>query len=139
MNDWQRSFLGKLETAKKHWLERFEELVDQHVRPAYGEFAEFTASNGFHNNAPECERGTRLFKFGLVENGYLLLSFHLRGMDTIEALAEFFVPGGENRESLRSKIHFDDMNGDWARRQFERGLDCFLGAFTEAGACCVPA
>lgn len=136
MNEWQRSFLGKLESARKHWVQRFEETLDDHVQLVYDEFADFTSANGFQTSAPACETGARIFKFGLTENGYVLVSFHLRGLDAVEATAEFFVPGAANPEPTRARTSLEDVSAEWARRQFEKALDRFVVSFTEASAAC---
>jgi hypothetical protein len=136
MGDWQQSFLGKLESAKKQWLHRFEDAAQEHIEPAFSEFDEFTTSHGFTVSAPGCEAGTRLFKFGLTENGYLLLTFRLRGLDVVEANVEVFVPGPEHVAPVCTRKNLADVSRQWAREQFEQSLDRFIIAFGEASAAC---
>ena len=132
MNDWQRSFLGKLESAKKHWQQRFEDSANEHLEPVFERFAEFTRGNGFSVSAPDCEPGTRLFKFGLTENGYVLLTFRMRGLDGVSFTAEYFVPGPQNVESTQAETQVADAPDTWFQKLFERSLDRFVVAFGEA-------
>ena len=132
MKEWQRSFLGKLESAKQHWQHLFENLASESLEPVFGQFSEFTRANGFSVSAPDCEPGTRLFKFGLTENGYVLLTFRMRGLDGVAFTAEYFVPGPESVEPTQAEVNLTDAHENWFQKQFERTLDRFVVAFGEA-------
>ena len=133
MNDWQRSFQRRLEVAKKHWLHRFEEMASEHIEPVFGEFEKFTTGQGLNTTEPSCEPGTRLFKFGLTENGYLLLTFRMSRLDAIEAFAETVLPGADGPQSTSEQVSICDADRAWAQRCFETALDRFIVAFGEAG------
>ncbi|MCP4249614.1 MAG: hypothetical protein GY778_21445, partial [bacterium] len=92
MNDWKRGFLQKLETAKKQWQHRFESFASQHLDPVFGEFDEFATGSGFCVSSPDCETGTRLYKFALTENGYVVITFRMQGLEEAEASCDSFVP-----------------------------------------------
>ncbi|MHC4065877.1 MAG: hypothetical protein ACYSUI_15460 [Planctomycetota bacterium] len=134
MNDWQRSFLQKLDTAKKQWQHRFEQFVSDYVEPVFHEFDDFSAKNGFHVSSPDCESGVRLYKFALTENGYLLVTFRMQGMEEVEVACDSFVPGVGGVEPSSKHIALCDANELWVQQQFQNGLDRFVTAFAEAGA-----
>ena len=134
MNDWQRSFLQKLEAAKKQWLHKFEDVVAECLEPAFSEFDQFATPQGFTVSAPACEPGTRLFKFGLTENGYVLITFRMRGLETVEACTEVFVPGPEEVEPVSAEANLCNVDGPWTRQRFEQALDRFIVSFSTAGA-----
>ncbi len=134
MNDWQRSFESKLEAAKKQWTHRFEEVAGEHLEPVFCWFDDFTTTRGFGTSTPNCEPGTRLFKFELTENGYMLITFRINGLDTVEACTEVFVPGGESVEQVRVETHLCDVDQQWTRTRFEQALDRFVVAFGAAGS-----
>ena len=133
MNDWQRSFLPKLETAKKQWLHKFEQFAAKHLEPVFHEFDEFATTHGFSVTAPPCEPGTRLFKFGLTENGYTLITYRVSGLESVEAFAEVFVPGSEDVEPVSDEANICEADQRWVRQQFEQALDHFIVAFSAAG------
>jgi len=134
MHDWQRTFVQKLEAARKQWLHRFERFALDYLDPAYQEFAEFTGSHGFQVLTPPCEPGTRLYKFGLTENGYLLITFRLRGLEEVEVCNEVFLPGVGALDTIRQHAALCDAGSEWVARQFQEGLDLFITEFGEAGA-----
>ena len=134
MNDWQNSFLQKLAAAKKQWLHRFEELADDCLQPLFEEFERFTAAQGFNVQASQCEPGTRLYKFGLTENGYLLLTFRMLGLHAVVARTELFVPGQELARPEDLQRELSDVDEKWTRQCFESALDRFVSAFGAAGA-----
>ncbi|MCH7812759.1 MAG: hypothetical protein IID40_01940 [Planctomycetes bacterium] len=133
MNDWQRGFLQKLETAKKQWLHRFEHFATEHLEPVFCEFDEFATGSGFGVSTPDCETGTRLYKFALTENGYVMITFRTRGLEEAEACCESFVPGVGALEPTTRRINLCDASDVWAKQQFQNALDRFVTAFAEAG------
>ena len=134
MKDWHRTFLHKLESAKKQWLHRFERFATEHLEPAFEEFAEFTTNNGFYVSTPDCEAGTRRYKFALTENGYALVTFQMKGLEQVEAAIEAFVPGQGAMDPAGRCTDLQQAGRSWVETQFQDGLDCFLTVFAEAGA-----
>lgn len=134
MQDWQQSFLQKLESAKRNWMHQFEDFAADHIEGVFCEFDDFVGKHGFNSAAPQCEAGTRLFKFELTENGYVMVAFRMRGLDRVEATAEFFVPGPGKPESMTSHMKMADAKAAWVRSQFEQALDRFVEAFGAAGS-----
>ncbi len=134
MNDWQRTFLQKLDTAKKQWLHKFERFASDFVEPAFDEFAEFTANHGFRVATPNSEPGTRLYKFGLTENGYVLVTFRMRSLEEVEVCSEVFVPSVGAFEPYTTHASFQDATASWTRKQFQNSLERFVTSFGEAGS-----
>jgi hypothetical protein len=134
MNDWQSLFLQKLAAAKKQWLHRFQKFAADCLEPLFEEFERFASAQGFSVQASPCEPGTRLYKFGLTENGYLLLTFHMRGLHVVAARTEVFVPGQETAKPEDRQRELSDIDELWARQCFESALDSFVVAFGAAGA-----
>ena len=134
MNDWQRKFLKKLESAKQQWAHQFEDFATQVVDPVFGRFAEFANAGGFTVSRPDCAEGNRIFKFALTENGYLLLMFSMKGLDEVQSCAELFIPGQGSFEPVGDHTHLCDANELWIETQFQNALDLFVTQFGEAGA-----
>ncbi len=134
MNDWQRGFLQKLESAKKQWLHRFEQFAADCIDSCAGRFDDFAAKNGFRVTQPSCEAGNRLFKFALTENGYVLIRFSMKGLEEAEASAELFIPGLGCLEPIDRTTNFCDAGEPWVEAQFQNALDAFITHFGEAGA-----
>ncbi len=134
MKTWKRSFLQKLETAKKQWLHKFEAFAEEQLQPAFGEFDEFATSSGFRVTTPNCEQGTRLFKFALTENGYLLVTFHMKGLEEIEVSSEVCVPGAGRLDPANKCAPLCEVGQPWVVKQFQNALDLFVTTFAEAGA-----
>ena len=134
MKDWQQNFLQKLEGAKKQWLHRFERFATDHLEPAFDEYADFATSNGFRVSTPDCEDGMRRYKFALTENGYVLLTFQMKGLEQVEVCIEAAVPGQGAADSADRRTELHLAGPSWAETQFQDALDSFLTAFAEAGA-----
>lgn len=133
MNDWQQSFLQKLETAKRQWQSRFEKFAEECVEPVFHQIEEFTLAHGFTVTTPQCDEAVRLFKFALTENGYLIATFRQHGLEEVEADFEVVVPGGDGptRHSVQARIC--DTGQRWVEQQFQEALDRFMTGFVEAG------
>ena len=134
MNEWQRAFLQKLETAKKQWLHRFEQFAADFLEPTFEHFSEFTGSHGFSVMTPPCEPGNRLYKFSLTENGYVLLTFRMLGLEEVEARSDIFLPGVGSLEPVTNHANLCDAGPAWLEQQFQGGLERFIIAFGEAGS-----
>ncbi|MCB9850495.1 MAG: hypothetical protein H6817_07285 [Phycisphaerales bacterium] len=132
MDKWQQTFLGKLEPVKKHWRERFEQIAHDWIGPSFHEFDQFTTAHGFTVSSPDCDAGTRVYKFGLTENGYLLLAFRMYGLERVEAHTEIIVPGNKPVESTTARASLADVNPEWVRQQFRAALDRFVDTFHQA-------
>lgn len=75
---------------------------------------------------PLNEPGRRSFKFELAENAYLLMIFRFSGVGEFELRTETFVPGAE--PVLQKAVgRLTDLTEEWAGRQFQGGLDSFVG------------
>lgn len=134
MNDWQRTFLKKMESAKRQWLHRFEKFACGFIEPVFLAFEEFAVGCGFQVTHPESEPGHRIFKFALTENGYMLLTFHMVGLEEIEVATECFVPGAASSGPQTHSANLCDAGESWTEAQFQSALDRFITQFGEAGA-----
>lgn len=131
MNEWQRTFLQKLEQGKKKWRKRLEEFLTDRVEPVFAEFEEFAVKNGFEVSAPKCDKSVRLFKFGLTENGYIIFRFGQRGVDRAEARYEAFLPGRDRPACEANHVQIVDADEHWVEHQFQQGLDHLVTEFVE--------
>ena len=134
MNEWQKRFLQRLENARRQWLDRFEEAADDALDPVVARLEAFLSTHGFEVSQHECEPGTRIFRFGLTENGYTLFTCRLKGMERVELRCESFVPGAEALSDDSSQVLLCDADESWFEDRFQAGLDAFMSAFVEAGA-----
>jgi hypothetical protein len=134
MQDWKKSFVQKLETAKKQWMHKFEQFVKLSIDPVFHELDEFSTRNGFRVTSPNCEEGTRLFKFALTENGFTLMTFRMRGLEEVQFDCEVWVPGSGRLDQNPVHVPMCDAGPAWVEKQFHTSLDRFVTLFAEAGA-----
>ena len=134
MNEWQRTFLQKLESAKRQWLHKFEQFATDIVEPVFLLNEEFTSTHGFRVSRQPCEPGHRIYKFAITENGYLLITLRMRGLEEVEVSTEVFVPGLGGREPAVKRTTICEATEPWVEAQFQAGLDRFIALFGEAGA-----
>lgn len=130
-NDWQRTFLRKLEQAKKNWSGRLDKFLGDHVDQTFAHFEQFAAKSGIDVSAPKCEGSVRIFKFGLTENGYVIFRFGQRGIDRVEVRWELFLPGADKPKSDCNHLQIADADEHWITGQFQQGLDRLVSAFAE--------
>lgn len=133
MNDWQQSFLQKLETAKKQWRSRFEKFAEECIEPVFHQIEEFTLTNGFTVTTPQCEDAVRVYKFALTENGYLIATFRQHGLEDVEVDFQVVVPGGDGLARHSSHSRICDAGQRWVEQQLQDALDRFMSSFVEAG------
>ena len=133
MNEWQRTFLQKLEAAKKQWTHRFEQFAADTIEPVFLTFQEFCSANGFRVSQPPCEPGHRIYKFALTENGYLMMTFRMCGLEELEVHSEAFVPGLGSMDPIDQLVSLCDATEHWVEARFQGSLDQFIADFAEAG------
>ena len=132
MTEWQTEFSRKLKTVRKTASDHFERVADQTLTPTYEEFRKFTAQHELESTAPLSKRGVRTFRFTLSENAYVLLAFHLDGLQHCKFLGEFCVPNLGKLPPSSERLVLGDLDGPQAHRVFEHALDRFLDALVEA-------
>ncbi len=125
MDSWKRSFLDKLHDAQAQCSKQFESALDKVVTPVFDDLSTFLHDNGFKVSTPLNEEGRRSFKAELAENAYVLMIFRFSGVGEFELRSEMFVPG--NEPILEKSVgRVGDLDKNWARKQFQDGLDRFV-------------
>ncbi len=132
MNDWQTQFARKLETVRTAARDHFEQVAEQRLTPTYEEFRKFTTQQGLRSTAPLSKKGVRTFNFTFSENAYVLLTFHLDGLQHCKFLGEFCVPNLGKLAPSSERLAFGDLDATRARTVFEHSLDRFLDALGES-------
>lgn len=132
MNDWQTQFSRKLDTVRTAASQHFEQVADQTLTPTYEEFRRFTTQQGLRSTAPLSKIGVRTFNFTFSENAYVLLTFHLDGLQHCKFLGEFCVPNLGKLPETTERLAFGDIDATQVRRVFEHSLDRFLDALVES-------
>lgn len=125
VDNWQKSFLDKLNKVQSQWVRSFEETIEKAVSPVFDDLSAFVRDNGFRVSTPLHDEGRRSFKFELSENAYLLLIMRFTGVGEFELRSECFVPGNEPRLE-KSIVRLSDVDNDWADKQFRSALDEFI-------------
>ncbi len=125
MDAWKQSFVSKLDDARSHWSQHFDNLLESVVAPAFDEFGVFLQNHEFSSSQPMKEPGRRSFKFELSENTYVLLMFRSTGLGSFELRSECFVPGRDSQND-QSDHRVSDLDDGWARGQFQAALDAFV-------------
>ncbi len=124
MNDWKRSFVGKLNKAQGQWVSRFEEALDKFLLPVFDDHEEFLSNNGFRLARPLREPGHRSFKFELAENAYLLMTFRATGVGEFELRCEGLAPGSAPG-LCAATFRVADLDENWATEHLHGALDAF--------------
>ena len=132
MDDWQTQFARKLDTVRTAASQHFEQVAEQTLTPTYEEFRKFTTEQGLGSTAPLSKKGVRTFNFNFSENAYVLLTFHLDGLQHCKFLGEFCVPNRGKLPPSSERWAFGDIDSTQARRVFEHSLDRFLDALVES-------
>jgi hypothetical protein len=125
MDAWKKQFMDKLGKAQQTCAKRFEDALDQAVKPAFDDLAQFLRDNGFKVSQPLAERGRRSFKFELAENAYLLILVRFGGLGELELRSEAFTPG--DKPMMRRFVGgLNEISPAWAEKQFRAALDEFI-------------
>lgn len=132
MSDWKKRFSQKLDVVKDASRDQFDQVGDQALAQLFDEFRDFTAAQGFAVAKPVSKPGMRIYRFGVAENCYTLLTFRLAGLEQAELHAEWIVPGWDKSQPLVERVDLANFDMGWARRMFERVLDQFLDAYMQS-------
>jgi hypothetical protein len=125
MDGWKKQFMEKLGKAQQTCAKRFEDALDQAVKPAFEDLSQFLRDNGFKVSQPLTEKGRRSFKFELAENAYLLVLVRFGGLGELELRSEAFIPG--DKPMMRRFVGgLNEVNPAWAEKQFRTALDQFI-------------
>ena len=127
MEQWKKSFVGKLKQAQTRCASRFDEVMSDAVQPAFEQLSEFLQNNGFRTSTPLSEPTRRSFKFELAENAYVLAMYRFSGVSEFELRCETFVPGGEPVLE-HSTGSISELGREFATERFQESLDAFIGA-----------
>ena len=93
MNDWEKEFTKKMESLKEQSSGCLERFLQEDLQGAFDALSGFLAQWKFQSSNPQTQPGRRSFKFGLTEDAYVLVTFHLEGVDTLECDTEYGLPG----------------------------------------------
>ncbi len=132
MNNWQTEFTRKLDTVRAVASQHFEQVAEQTLTPTYEEFRRFATQEGLRSTAPLSKKGVRTFNFTFSENAYVLLTFHLDGLQHCKFLGEFCVPNLGKLPEVTERLAFGDIDTTQVSRVFEHALDRFLDALVES-------
>ena len=132
MNDWQTQFTRKLDTVRSVASQHFEQVAEQTLTPTYEEFQRFATQQGLRSTATLSKKGVRTFNFTFSENAYVLLTFHLDGLQHCKFLGEFCVPNLGKLPEATERLAFGNIDATQMRRVFEHALDRFLDVLVES-------
>lgn len=138
MNQWQQGFVKRVDALRESGFKRFEAFAEEVVARVYEEYSQFASQHDFNCGVPQFQRGSRLYKFALSEDAYVLLYFRSRGIDSVECEYECSVPGRGCVESDRNRVALGDATRPWVERCFQVGLDDLITRVS-AGAAAKPA
>ena len=127
MNKWQQGFATKIEGLREQWCRQFDVLATETLEPVFSEFGEFVRQWDFQASAPQTQSAVRTFKFALAEDAYVLVFFRSKGLDAVQWLYEYVVPGQGTGKSRVSETVAPDVSRGWAE-------DCFQTALEDFGA-----
>lgn len=130
MNDWQQSFARKMETLREQSVRCYQEKIEEVIVPSFERLAEFLNPWHFQTSSPQARPGLHSYKFALTEDGYVLISFRLTGIDRMDCAYECHLPGQGHIGGDSFNCGFADANASWADICFQTALDDFVGKFS---------
>jgi len=132
MDKWKQGFAEKIEALQDQWRRQFDVLVEETLEPVFSEFDEFVRPWDFQASIPQAQSPVRTFKFTLAEDAYVLVFFRSKGVDTVQCLYEYAIPGQGTSKSRRSDTVVRNVSREWAKDCFQTALDDFVAKLTEA-------
>ena len=133
MNRWQEQFAQQMDALcaqSSTWFDRF---ADDVLEPTLESMTGFLDRWNYEITLPPCEPGRRTFRFGLTEDGYMLLWFRLEGFDTLQCEYEYSLPGVGRVQGVRTTAGLRSADSDWVDSCFQMALGAFVVKFLEMG------
>ena len=133
MNRWEQQFSEQMDALcaqSSSWFQRF---TNETLEPVFETVSEFVARWHYEVTTPACEPQRRAFRFGLTENGYLLIWFKLEGFDALECEYEYSLPGVGRVSGVRTTGSLREAGQEWVEGCFQMALNTFVARFVEIG------
>jgi hypothetical protein len=134
MNDWEKEFTKKMESLHEQSKTSLERFLQEDLQVGFDALSNFLGQWKFQSSTPQVQPGRRSFKFGLTEDAYVIVTFRLEGLDTLECETEYGMPGVGRLAGTRSASSLRKVDRQWGESCFQKALDGLLGKLGEAEA-----
>ncbi len=134
MNDWEKEFSRRMESLREQSTDCLERFLQADLQNAFGTFGNFLSQWRFQNSTPQTQPGRRSFKFALTEEAYVLVTFRLEGIDTLECEWEYGIPAVGRVTGARAFCSLRKVDRQWGETCFQKALDGLLAKLGEADA-----
>lgn len=132
MNDWEKEFMKKMESLHTQSTNCLERFLQEDLHVAFESVSNFLSQWKFQTSTPQTQPGRRSFKFALTEEAYVLVTFHLDGVDNLECESEYGLPGTGRVSGTRCSVSLRKVDRQWGELCFQKALDGLLGKLGEA-------
>lgn len=132
MSTWQQDFARKMEGLREKSFDDFDRFVEDQLEPAFDSINEFLIQWRFHTSQPATNAGHRSFKFSLTEDGYVLVTFRLEGVDALTCEYECCVPGIGRTSGVSTSTSLRGLEPGWGDSCFQMALNDFVSRFAGA-------
>ncbi len=134
MNDWEREFSRKMESLRELSTDSLERFMQADLQTAFEGVTNFLSQWKFQTSTPQTQPGRRSFKFALTEDAYVLVTFRLEGIDSLECEWEYGIPVVGRIAGLRCSSSLRKVDRQWGDSCLQKALDGFLTKLGEADA-----
>jgi len=133
MNQWQQQFAQQMQALCSQSTQWFERFAREALDPAFESMSSFLAQWRFDISSPKAQADRWTFRFGLTENGYVLVWFKMDGFDTLECEYEYSLPGIGRVSGAKIQGSLREADQEWAESCFQAAMDAFVSKFVDLG------
>ncbi|MBI4580984.1 MAG: hypothetical protein HY718_14855 [Planctomycetes bacterium] len=133
MSQWHQQFAEQMESLFAQSSTGFERFADEVIEPVFESVSAFLARWHYEASCPPSETPRRVYRFGLTEDGYLLIWFRLSGLDTVECEYEYSLPHVGRVNGVRTTGSLRAAESEWVESCFQMALNNFVSKFIDAG------
>ena len=132
MTEWQKKFTSKIDNLRESAAKRFEKFASNVLEEVHEEVVDFATQHEFVCTAPGAQSGSRTYKFGLTEDGFVLVYFRSQGIADVEFSFECFAPGRGQVVTRQQTCGLGEADADWVERCLQSALDEFVDVFSKS-------
>jgi hypothetical protein len=132
MNEWEKEFAKKMDSLHEQSSSCLNRFLQDDLQAAYEGMGTFLGQWKYQTSVPQTQAGRRSFKFALTEDAYVLVTFRLDGIDTLECESEYGLPGVGRSPGSRWASSLRRADRVWGENCFQKALDGFITKLAEA-------
>lgn len=134
MTEWEKEFSKKMESLHEQSTTSLERFLQEDLQTAYTALSSFLSQWKFQASTPQVQAGRRSFKFALTEDAYVIVTFRLEGVDSLECESEYGLPATGRVSGTRHNSSLRKVDRQWGEACFQKALDGLLVKLGELDA-----